>query len=333
MGDYDLEILEQYPIQVDNVRKVRGAFLCETDRGLMLLKQAALSEPRILAMNEIHKAMKNQEHLMCDELIPNKEGEYLTTSEDGECYYLKAWYPGRECDVRKHTEILEAARLLGKVHRLMEFPGLGAEFRRMDLLDEYRRHNRELKKVWTFIRKKSIKGEFESRFLQYFDEMYEVASKVERCLEQSPYRELQKEAGKKGKFVHGEYNYHNILITPEGMTAVNFEHIGTDIQPSDLYYFLRKVMEKNQWNEKLGGEILRAYCAVNPLTKEEKNYVALRLLYPEKFWKCANTYYNSNKAWISSKSVEKLRVSIEQDETKKAFLEHIFSFHLEKSGV
>ena len=137
MGDYDLEILEQYPIQVDNVRKVRGAFLCETDRGLMLLKQAALSKPRMLVMNEIHKAMKKQEHLRCDELIPNREGEFLTATEDGTTYYLKAWYPGRECDVRKHGEILEAARLLAKIHRLMELPGAREGFRSSDLLDEY----------------------------------------------------------------------------------------------------------------------------------------------------------------------------------------------------
>ena len=65
------------------------------------------------------------------------------------------------------------------------------------------------------------------------------------------------------------------------------------------------------------------------LREEEKEYIALRLSYPEKFWKCANTYYNSNKAWISSKSVEKLRLSIEQNEVKKAFLEQIFSFHLD----
>lgn len=329
MGDYDLEILEQYPIQVDNVRKVRGAFLCETDRGLMLLKQAALSKPRILVMNEIHKAMKSQEHLKCDELIPNKEGDFVTSSEDGISYYMKRWYQGRECDVRKHTEILEAARLLAKIHRLMAFPEFHEEFRKTDLPDEYRRHNRELKKVWTFIRKKPIKGEFESRFLKYFEEMYHVAAAVERRLNGSAYQQLQIQAEQRGCFTHGEYNYHNILITSDGMTAVNFEHVGRDIQPADLYYFLRKVMEKHQWNEKLGGEILRAYCVVNPLTEEEKEYIALRLFYPEKFWKCADTYYNSNKAWISSKSVEKLRVSIEQNETKKTFLEHIFAFHLE----
>ena len=333
MGDYDLEILEQYPIQVDNVRKVRGAFLCETDRGLMLLKQAALSKPRMLVMNEIHKAMKKQEHLRCDELIPNREGEFLTATEDGTTYYLKAWYPGRECDVSKHGEILEAARLLAKIHRLMELPGAREGFRSSDLLDEYRRHNREMKKVWSFIRKKPIKGEFESRFLECFEDMYRVAAAVEERLGNSSYRRLQKEAKERGSFIHGEYNYHNILITPEGMTAVNFEHVGRDLQAADLAYFLRKVMEKHQWNEKLGAEILRAYCAVNPLSEEEKEYIALRLSYPEKFWKCANTYYNSNKAWISSKSVEKLRISIEQNEIRKRFLEQIFAFHLEKSGV
>nr|WP_294467537.1 CotS family spore coat protein [uncultured Sellimonas sp.] len=333
MDDYDLEVLEQYPIEVDNVRKVRGAILCETDRGLMLLKQAALSKPRIFVMNEIHKAMKSQEHLKCDELIPNKDGEFVTVSEDGCSYYLKAWYPGRECDVRKHSEILEAAKLLAKIHRLMEFPDCCEGFREPDLEDEYRRHNRELKKVWNFVRKKTVKGEFESRFLECFEETYHVAVQVERRLEESDYRKLMERSRRQGKFVHGEYNYHNILITQDGMTVVNFEHAGRDIQPADLYYFLRKIMEKHQWNAKLGAEILRAYGAVNPLTEEEKEYLALRLSYPEKFWKCANTYYNSNKAWISSKSVEKLRISIEQNEEKKAFLEQIFSFHLDKSGV
>lgn len=190
-----------------------------------------------------------------------------------------------------------------------------------------------MKKVWSFIRKKPIKGEFESRFLECFEDMYRVAAAVEERLGNSSYRRLQKEAKERGSFIHGEYNYHNILITPEGMTAVNFEHVGRDLQAADLAYFLRKVMEKHQWNEKLGAEILRAYCAVNPLSEEEKEYIALRLSYPEKFWKCANTYYNSNKAWISSKSVEKLRISIEQNEIRKRFLEQIFAFHLEKSGV
>lgn len=333
MEDFDLTVLEQYPIETENIRKARGAVLCETKDGLLLLKQASLSQEKADVINKIHKEMKEQYGAQSDGLFANKEGNYVSLSEDGTKYYLKKWYKGRECDVKKTAEILEAARILAKLHRIMRFPEYVGSFRMSDQKDEYRRHNRELKKVRTFIRKRTVKGEFETKFLQCFDEMYQIAVCVERALESSAYDRLKEEALENGCFIHGEYNYHNLLLTSDGMTVVNFEHTVPNIQAVDLCYFLRKVMEKHQWNSKLGAEMLRAYSAVNPLSEEEKEYIALRLSYPEKFWKCANTYYNSNKAWISSKSVEKLNVAIEQTEIKRRFLEEIFSFHLSGSSV
>ena len=56
-----------------------------------------------------------------------------------------------------------------------------------------------------------------------------------------------------------------------------------------------------------GGHMLDAYDAIRPLTREEEGYLKLRLIYPEKFWKLADSYYRSNKAWISVKNVEKLK--------------------------
>ena len=54
--------------------------------------------------------------------------------------------------------------------------------------------------------------------------------------------------------VHGEYNYHNILMIqgdynyrkePYRIATTNFEKFKPDVQVEDLYYFLRKVMEKH----------------------------------------------------------------------------------------
>ena len=87
-------------------------------------------------------------------------------------------------------------------------------------------------------------------------------------------------------------------------------------------------MEKHEWNVKLGDCILNAYCAVRPLSDEEMEYLMLRFAYPEKFWKIADSYYRSNKAWIPVKNIEKLKVSIMQTEEKRYFLEQIFAFHL-----
>lgn len=133
--------------------------------------------------------------------------------------------------------------------------------------------------------------------------------------------------------IHGEYNYHNILIQreeyhPGSVAVTNFEKFKRDVQVEDLYYFLRKVMEKHGWKERLGDNILNAYSAIKPLTKEETEYIKLRLIYPEKFWKIASSYYHSNKAWISVKSIEKLQAAIRQTKEKEKFLEQVFSYCL-----
>ena len=54
--------------------------------------------------------------------------------------------------------------------------------------------------------------------------------------------------------------------------------------------------------------MLNAYSAILPLTQEEMAYLKVRLIYPEKFWKIANSYYNTNKAWVAVKNIEKLQV-------------------------
>ena len=109
---------------------------------------------------------------------------------------------------------------------------------------------------------------------------------------------------------------------------MNFEKFHRDIQVEDLYYFLRKVMEKSGWKLRLGDGMLNAYSAIHPLTRSETEYLKIRLIYPEKFWKTASSYYHSNKAWLPQKYVEKLQLAVKQTEEKRAFLENIFSISI-----
>ena len=50
MQEFEQKILEQYDIEVSSTRKVRGAVLCETNKGLFLLKEITTSEKRIPAL-------------------------------------------------------------------------------------------------------------------------------------------------------------------------------------------------------------------------------------------------------------------------------------------
>lgn len=119
--------------------------------------------------------------------------------------------------------------------------------------------------------------------------------------------------------LHGDYNYHNVMILPENEVITNFERMRIGIQVDDLYYLLRKVMEKYHWKQKTGQNILEAYESVRQLKPDEREYLCLRLAYPEKFWKTASAYSRSNKAWLPEKSVEKLQTAVEQTKEKEVF--------------
>ena len=328
MQEFEQKILEQYDIEVSSTRKVRGAVLCETNKGLFLLKEITTSEKRIPALCELYTRLYEQGYHRIDYVVTNRNGEYISALDNGDRYILKKCFAGRECDIKKTREIFEAAGNLAKLHIIMRYElehGI-PEGTKTD--EKYRRHNRELKKVRQFTRKVVPKGEFEFAFLKQFDQMYQWAEAAVEELERSDYEKLYAEEMKKFGMIHGEYNYHNIIMTKEGIATTNFEKFRRDIQVEDLYYFLRKCMEKHHYDERLGYRMMRAYDSVNNLGKKERDYLAIRLAYPEKFWKITNSYYHSGKAWIPAKNVEKLSLSVAQTEEKKRFLRNLFAFQI-----
>ena len=110
-----------------------------------------------------------------------------------------------------------------------------------------------------------------------------------------------------------------------GKTAVtNFGHWSFDVQMVDLYHFMRKILEKYNWDLTLAKEMLWAYHRQRRISKEEWENLRIRFTYPEKYWKLANYYYSHNKAWISEKNNEKLMLLISQKEIWKNFTDQCF---------
>jgi CotS family spore coat protein len=127
-------------------------------------------------------------------------------------------------------------------------------------------------------------------------------------------------------FCHGSFHQHNILRNKDGMRIINFETALWNEPVSDLANFVRKMMEKNQWEVSLGLKILESYDAKRPLSKKEWRLLANILLFPEKFWKISNHYYNSHKAWISERDINKFRQVAMAEKKRALFLEKLFLF-------
>ena len=187
------------------------------------------------------------------------------------------------------------------------------------IAEEMRRHSREMKRVRNFISGKRKKSEFELCVMQHFEEFYEQALRAQDELEL-----LWRKQGQDRLFLcHGDLDQHHVLVGSGDVAFIEFNQMHRGCQIADLYRFMRKVMEKHGWNERLGLAMIESYDHVLPVDREDRECLYYLFLYPEKYWKQLNYYYNANKAWIPPKNVEKLKAIEEQQEGRNRFLSNI----------
>lgn len=334
MNDRAVGLLEQYDIEVLRTRKGRGAILCDTREGCLILKEYTGNEDRLVMQDKVLKNIK--EHIALEEsdgvkgsrsmqaelIIPTKEGLLAVKDGDGVKYILKTYCEGRECNIHDRTECVEIMKLLAYLHKCMRLPadteGLPPIF---SPEKEYEKRNRELKKVRRYLQQRSQKTWFEIKLLQCFDYFLEQAFLVTK--EWSRYQErlgLQEN----NTFCHGDYQYHNIFRCEEQWFISNFEKCIPDSPVRDIYLILRKLLEKSNWSIHLGKDLLTAYEQERELSAINRIDLYYRLAYPEKFWKIVNFYYNSRKAWIPERNQEKLEKLMEQEKEKQRFLSEVF---------
>lgn len=359
MEDRSQEALKRYHLKIYNIYRARGAFLLETDAGLKLYKCFEGSRNRALFENKVKEHLLLQGYMNTDLFVKTIEDDIISEDSVGCQYIMKNWFWGEECNLRELSQVEYAAANLARLHNFLrdvDFTNEQLEHNiSPDLMETFDKRNRELKRVKAYIREKKQKNEFELLYLNYYEAFYEQGLLAAERLTNSAYTELMEEAIRDRSVCHGNYTYHNIIILKSKMDAMsrtyvppgwinrqplsatelggissniattNFEKSFIGLQIYDLYQFIRKVMEKNDWDILYGSNIIEAYNQVKLISKEELQVLYLLLLYPEKFWKITNFYYNGKKSWVSGRNTQKLNMIGEQNEKKEMFLHKLES--------
>lgn len=322
MYDRGLSILEQYGLEASATNRGRGALICQTQEGLVLIRECYGSVKKLEYQAQMLEKIAGQKEICVDTPKKNQDGSYITIDKENIPYLVKNWYEGKECDTQSLKDIKRSVKALASLHKTMQMP-VWEHYVRESLFNEYERHNRELRKIRKFILKKRQKNEFERCYLEQADRYLQCAEEALRRIEKSSYEALRSKSLEDGCVCHGAFNQHNIIIRESKVAVVNFDNWSYDIQIADLYQFMRKILEKHGWEKKIGKEMIQSYCEIRPLTAQEWENLAIRFIYPEKFRKLANYYYTHNKVWIPKKNLEKLEKLISQYEKWLEFAESI----------
>lgn len=344
MNDWGMSVLSQYPVTVRTTRKVRGALLCDTKEGLYLLSEYRGKQARLEAEAALLLYLAENGMVHTDQIIKNEKEELLSKNEEGTGYVLKMWYPWPECSVSSIGDLGQAVNSLARLHvsmrrmpkhLLIKQEKVQSEESKQDMTEgntvtnthkerqslacQYEKHNRELRRVRAYLRRKKKKSVLEQFIQKSLDEMYNQADTVVRAMMDGGLYEVEEQAKKEGHLIHGAYHQHNVLIGQGQTAAVNFEQFRVDCQVCDLYQFLRKIMEKHNWNQELGMRLIREYNRVQNMSQKEISLLGFMIAYPEKYWKQVNFYFNNSKSWISEKNIEKIKKAVEQNSVRTAF--------------
>lgn len=323
MSEKLIEVYEKYDMVVNKTARGRGFTLCYTDKGIRQVKPLVDSNLRLMDQYEIQKRLYELGFTNIDIPVPNVDGELITPDRYGTDFVVRKYFEGRECNLTNTEDVRQATLNLAHFHEAGRHIKNFNEYSKDKLVTSIEKHNKELKKVGSYVRKVTRKNDFEIAYMSCYEHFLAKAADVLSMAEKIDLNMLTNRQG----LCHGSYNQHSILMCNGQIATVCFDKFQIDNQLTDLYHFIRKTMEKNQYNFSMLLLILDQYGSVARLTNEDYKYLYILFAYPEKFWKLSNYYLNSRKTFIPPKTLEKLDNVVESEKIRDSMLEDYKNYY------
>ena len=331
MNEKSLEVLEQYELNIYRINRGRGGMIISTGDGTKLLLECQKSDKYYEREDTITGLLVGQGINNTDTYMRNNKGEMFVNDSEGRRYVLKNWYDGRECNVSDAHDISTAVNSLARLHIALNQVSknykdkLSFNYNTQDIKTVYTRHARELKMAFNYLKNKNNKSEFEQLAYKNIQSFYDEAMEAVSLFGRDNIMERIQQISELGQISHGSFNYHNIIMLKESCAITNFDKYKNECQISDLYQFMRKILEKCDWNIKCAYSIIEKYDSIRHINDEDMQLLSVMFAFPEKFWKIINYYINSNKAWIPPKSLEKLERAVMQNDRRRLFVKTLFT--------
>ena len=132
--------------------------------------------------------------------------------------------------------------------------------------------------------------------------------------------ELVETAKKSGAICHHDFTHYNVIHYREKLYVINFEYCCRELKMYDLANLIRRKMRKCGWDINEAKLILDQYKTIEDLTREEMDIIAVLLMFPQKFWRTSNRYYNSKRSWAEKNFIIRIKEVIDEIDCHKEFI-------------
>lgn len=326
MREFSAALLEPFGLRARRFTRAYGAFICDTNQGTMLVKEAAEPEGALLFAHGAKEYLARQGFLWTDRYQMSREGRPWAVVS-GEMYTVRSWMRAEEANLTDPSCVMRMAGMLGRFQRLSggyEAPTQARCISRCyEWPDRVYKGCHRLQSYGRNLRKNGRYTEFDLMVLSCLPEHKEQAEQAKQFFMSDTYTQLAQRADQRRCFGHGNYTDHTVLLGKSHSMITDFEEACYMIPVADLIALAERVLRKNDWSLAMGMNMLEAYDRWYPMDQAERAMLHAGLLYPSRLLNLCGEAYHTKRSWMPVSYKRKLEELLQQQEKRKEFLEEL----------
>ena len=316
MEDINEKILwEGYGLRFRGGTRTRTGLICRTDMGLRELKKPRGSVESLRLAFDVKAQLRNNGFYHISRFYQTLEGEPFYRY-DGVLYALEDVMPSESLPEDGTENFVLGAETLGQMHHAAR--GLKSDAALWDrgrLPNLYGKRRAELAKMRRRNDKRGNYDAIDLLLIRYYDRFMEQAEIAESLLEKGGYGMAVDQAEETGAFCHNAYKGEALRKKENGEIFVgSFDKCSSELPLSDLARYLRRYFKKTEGTAAGIHRMLEGYGKYHPLSEGDLTILQGMLIYPEKFLRLVNEYYNRRRACVSPAMQERLAAAAKEEE-------------------
>ncbi|MEZ0537558.1 CotS family spore coat protein [Caldicellulosiruptoraceae bacterium PP1] len=317
------EVIDLYNLEVFDITPVRDILLLKTDKGLKCFKKVDYSINTLLFIHGGKEHLYSKGFSNIDRFNICEDGKPYVEFDES-VYVLTDWIDARECELENPIELKAATEKLAQLHdaskgfiNVPEGSKIREDYGKLPLRLE-KRCNEFMRMKKMADKRKSL---FDFEYLASYEYYYNLAIYSVELIKKSNYNQMAEKAKEEKGFIHRDYSYHNILYTNnKEVYIIDFDYLTYDLRIIDIASFMQKVLKRIHWDIKTGESILKWYNNISTLSKDELYIIFIILMFPYRYWKTCNRYFNGKKSWSEKIYTSKLNEVIAEKDFHRDFI-------------
>lgn len=295
------ELIAQYDLNIKKYQYIRSNYYLDTNKGKFVLRKVELPKEQITFNYEVDTQLQESNFKGISNIYATKKK--LPYALLGDQYYLMQIYEScEETDFKNYEDLKGIIVSLALFHKSATH--INSKVRTVDeikiknIYDYYLRRkteNTKLKKNMIGLKQKS---NFEIMFLEGCDEYRELEELALQSIDAQLVDRLIKSVHQSKSVAHKDFTYHTVNKTGNNEYIISgLDLCNYDIQVLDLAQILSKIMQKNEWDNRILYELIEEYNKRRPLSDDEFKMLKFMIIYPEKFNSICFKYISSKRRW------------------------------------